>query len=266
MLMCCDTQAVSHHAVIDGRNSPRSETDMSFFNSPRSQSSSYKRRRPALYFNYKVLIKLLNYYTGFTSPFFFSSHPLRNIFSPSLRKISPPLRKIFSPPSAFFFPTFSSSIAAPTSCSFNPHVPHLSLDLNRCVSSISYNRGGRGVVKKSEIGNWYTLKSISSIDFRLHLSAIGFFGFQISILGELKNSIDMPSNPPSDKDERFEDAEYRKVTIGICLRLGIGLYHDFFPENQGDVILVEVQEEKRSIQGGAIIPVSSLHDNPISLL
>ncbi|KAL4581926.1 hypothetical protein LXL04_006460 [Taraxacum kok-saghyz] len=66
--------------------------------------------------------------------------------------------------------------------------------------------------------------------YRLHLSTIGFFGFQISILGELKNSIDMPSNPPS--------------------------------ENQGDAILVEVQEEKRSIQGGAIIPVSSLHDNP----
>ncbi|KAL4560060.1 hypothetical protein LXL04_032208 [Taraxacum kok-saghyz] len=63
----------------------------------------------------------------------------------------------------------------------------------------------------------------------------------------------MPSNPPSDKDERFEDAEYRKVTIGFLIN---------FPKNQGDAILVEVQEEKRSIQGGAIIPVSSLHDNP----
>ncbi|GJU31432.1 hypothetical protein Tco_1175021 [Tanacetum coccineum] len=37
-----------------------------------------------------------------------------------------------------------------------------------------------------------------------------------------------------------------------------------FPENQGDALLLEVQGEKRIIQGHAVIPVSSLHDNPVS--
>ncbi|XP_021989472.1 uncharacterized protein LOC110886025 isoform X1 [Helianthus annuus] len=50
-------------------------------------------------------------------------------------------------------------------------------------------------------------------------------------------------------------------TLGICLRPGTGDSHDFFPENQADALLLEVQGEKRIIQGRAVIPVSSLHDN-----
>ncbi|KAJ9537889.1 hypothetical protein OSB04_030622 [Centaurea solstitialis] len=50
--------------------------------------------------------------------------------------------------------------------------------------------------------------------------------------------------------------------IGICLRPGSGDSHDFFPENQGDALMLEVRGEKRMIHGRAIIPVSSLHDNP----
>lgn len=38
-----------------------------------------------------------------------------------------------------------------------------------------------------------------------------------------------------------------------------------FPENQGDALLLEVQGEKRIIQGRAVIPVSSLHDNLVRL-
>ncbi|XP_071715042.1 uncharacterized protein [Rutidosis leptorrhynchoides] len=52
------------------------------------------------------------------------------------------------------------------------------------------------------------------------------------------------------------------TSIGICLRPGTGDSHDFFPENQGDALLLEVQGEKRIIQGRAVIPVSFLHDNP----
>ncbi|KAK1416633.1 hypothetical protein QVD17_25748 [Tagetes erecta] len=49
--------------------------------------------------------------------------------------------------------------------------------------------------------------------------------------------------------------------LGICLRPGTGDSHDFFPENQGDALLLQVQGEKRIIQGRAIIPISSLNDN-----
>lgn len=40
-----------------------------------------------------------------------------------------------------------------------------------------------------------------------------------------------------------------------------------YPENEGDALLVEVQDKKKnSIQGRATIPVSSLTDNPVYTL
>ncbi|XP_024928474.2 uncharacterized protein LOC107416811 [Ziziphus jujuba] len=48
----------------------------------------------------------------------------------------------------------------------------------------------------------------------------------------------------------------------VCLRPGSGDYHVFFPESQGDALLVEVQDTKKSVQGRATIPISSLTDNP----
>ncbi|XVF81368.1 hypothetical protein PTKIN_Ptkin15bG0149500 [Pterospermum kingtungense] len=48
----------------------------------------------------------------------------------------------------------------------------------------------------------------------------------------------------------------------ICLHPGCGDYHVFFPETEGDALLVEVQDKKKSVQGRATIPVSSLSDNP----
>ncbi|CAL0315953.1 unnamed protein product [Lupinus luteus] len=48
----------------------------------------------------------------------------------------------------------------------------------------------------------------------------------------------------------------------IFLRPGSGDYHDFFPESQGDALLLEVQDSKKAVQGQARIPISSLSDNP----
>ena len=148
----------------------------------------------ALYFNYKVLMKLLNHYifVSFSrdifvllSTFFVFSLSVqdsrcRSCFpfvvpdSPHLFFLSHPVRKIFftSAPedffhlrSAFFFPTFSSSIATPTSCSFNPHVPHLSLDLNRCISSISYYSGQWRKRSREEKRNWQPVR-VNSVHSR----------------------------------------------------------------------------------------------------
>ncbi len=38
------------------------------------------------------------------------------------------------------------------------------------------------------------------------------------------------------------------------------------PESQGDALLVEVQDTKKSVQGRTAIPVSSLTDNPVCIL
>ncbi|KAK9285459.1 hypothetical protein L1049_024652 [Liquidambar formosana] len=48
----------------------------------------------------------------------------------------------------------------------------------------------------------------------------------------------------------------------ICMHPGSGDYHVFFPESQGDALLVEVQDSNKSVQGRATIPISSLTDNP----
>ncbi|XP_042067514.1 uncharacterized protein LOC121810862 isoform X1 [Salvia splendens] len=48
----------------------------------------------------------------------------------------------------------------------------------------------------------------------------------------------------------------------ISLRPGGGEYHEFFPESQGDALLLEVQDVMKNVQGSATIPISSLSDNP----
>ncbi|KAE8075472.1 hypothetical protein FH972_014188 [Carpinus fangiana] len=58
-----------------------------------------------------------------------------------------------------------------------------------------------------------------------------------------------------------EDTEVEPRS-SICLRPGSGDYHVFFPESQGDALLVEVQDRKNSVQGRTTIQVSSLTDNP----
>lgn len=47
----------------------------------------------------------------------------------------------------------------------------------------------------------------------------------------------------------------------VCLRPGSGEYHDFFPESQGDALLIEIQDSKKAVHGHARIPISSLSDN-----
>ncbi|KAI5662135.1 hypothetical protein M9H77_21458 [Catharanthus roseus] len=59
-------------------------------------------------------------------------------------------------------------------------------------------------------------------------------------------------------------SEDNQVEIDSAVRLqpGSSDYHDFFPENKGDCILLEVQDTKKNIQGQATIPVSMMTDNP----
>ncbi|KAA8526659.1 hypothetical protein F0562_008138 [Nyssa sinensis] len=58
-----------------------------------------------------------------------------------------------------------------------------------------------------------------------------------------------------------EDIQVEPASV-ICLRPGTGDYHVFFPENQGDALLIEVQDTKKAVQGQAAIPISSLTENP----
>lgn len=48
----------------------------------------------------------------------------------------------------------------------------------------------------------------------------------------------------------------------VCLMAGTGVHHVFFPENQGDALMLEVQDLNKVTQGRATIPLSSLNDIP----
>ncbi|CAM8899854.1 unnamed protein product [Rhodiola kirilowii] len=48
----------------------------------------------------------------------------------------------------------------------------------------------------------------------------------------------------------------------VCLHPGTGDFHIFFPESQGDALLLEVQDSSKCVQGRATISVSALTDNP----
>uniref|UniRef100_A0A803M875 Uncharacterized protein n=1 Tax=Chenopodium quinoa TaxID=63459 RepID=A0A803M875_CHEQI len=58
-----------------------------------------------------------------------------------------------------------------------------------------------------------------------------------------------------------EDAQIDSGSA-VCLHSGIGEYHDFFPESQGDVLHVEVRDTKQMTLGHASIPLSVLAENP----
>ncbi|XP_057812221.1 uncharacterized protein LOC131026371 [Salvia miltiorrhiza] len=58
-----------------------------------------------------------------------------------------------------------------------------------------------------------------------------------------------------------EDIE-AEAGSAISLRPGAGEYHEFFPESQGDALLLEIQDAMKNVQGCATIPISSLTDNP----
>ncbi|XP_051151756.1 uncharacterized protein LOC127265803 [Andrographis paniculata] len=58
-----------------------------------------------------------------------------------------------------------------------------------------------------------------------------------------------------------EDNEM-EASSAISLRPGTSEYHDFFPESQGDALILEVQDAMKNVQGCAAIPISSLTENP----
>lgn len=59
----------------------------------------------------------------------------------------------------------------------------------------------------------------------------------------------------STEDTKFEP------NSAVTLIPGSGDHHDFFPENQGDALLLEVQDIKKSTLGRTSIPVSAVADN-----
>ncbi|KAG8386690.1 hypothetical protein BUALT_Bualt03G0175200 [Buddleja alternifolia] len=126
-------------------------------------------------------------------------------------------------------------------------------------------------VKKLRIIPRRKLKNTSSMRGAIYLQAGAEYVKHVSsIVKHRINSLKLSSlSFPSEESllcmihlkSSREDNEVEPGSA-LSLRPGTGEYHDFFPESQGDALLLEVQDVMKNVQGCATIPISSLTDNP----
>ncbi|KAL5865487.1 hypothetical protein ACOSQ3_003001 [Xanthoceras sorbifolium] len=126
-------------------------------------------------------------------------------------------------------------------------------------------------VRKLRIISRRKLKSTYSLRSAMYMQAGAQYVRHVSSLVKTGiNSLKLASFPVQSEEplsclfqlkSATEDAQVEQGSA-ICLLPGNGDYHVFFPETEGDALLVEVQDKKKSVHGRATIPVSSLTENP----
>ncbi|KAH9793931.1 Portal protein [Citrus sinensis] len=126
-------------------------------------------------------------------------------------------------------------------------------------------------VKKVRVIPRRKLRSTYSLRSAMYIEAGAQYVRRVSSLVKNgMNSLKLASFPLQSEDHlsclfqlksATEETDVEKGST-ICLLPGSGDYHVFFPECEGDALLVEVQDKKNSVHGRATIPVSSLTDNP----
>ncbi|CAL1408017.1 unnamed protein product [Linum trigynum] len=126
-------------------------------------------------------------------------------------------------------------------------------------------------VRKLRVVPRRALKSSNSMRSAIYMQMGKDYARQVSSLVKNgMNSLKLASFPAISEEKMpcffqlksdSEGAEVESAST-ICLHPGSGEYHVFFPESEGDALLVEVQDSKQSLQGRATIPISSLNENP----
>ncbi|CAN1169591.1 hypothetical protein LINPERHAP2_LOCUS28492 [Linum perenne] len=114
------------------------------------------------------------------------------------------------------------------------------------------------------------LKSTNSMRSAMYMQVGKDYVKQVSSLVKNgMNSLKLASFPVTSEEQlscffqlksASEDAEVEPSST-ICLHPGTGEYHVFFPESEGDALLIEVQDNKKLLEGRATIPISSLNEN-----
>ncbi|KAF7833299.1 uncharacterized protein G2W53_015632 [Senna tora] len=101
----------------------------------------------------------------------------------------------------------------------------------------------------------------AGVDYVRHVSSLVKNGINSKKLASLTLASEEPLSCLIQLKSATEETE-SEAGSAVHLRPGSGDYHDFFPESQGDALLVEVQDSKKVVHGQARIPISSLSDNP----
>ncbi|XP_061344092.1 uncharacterized protein LOC133290055 [Gastrolobium bilobum] len=114
---------------------------------------------------------------------------------------------------------------------------------------------------KNTISQRGSIYMLAGVEYVQHVSSLVKVGINSMKLASFSMTSEEPLHCLIRLKSTTEENDSEPCSA-IFLRPGSGDYHDFFPLNQGDALLVEVQDPKKAIHGEARIPISSLSDNP----
>ncbi|KAJ7964639.1 Pesticidal crystal cry8Ba protein [Quillaja saponaria] len=121
------------------------------------------------------------------------------------------------------------------------------------------------VIPKQKLKSTYSLRGAyymqAGADYARHISSLVKSGINSLKLASLSVTSEEPFSCLIQLKSATEETEAEPGSA-ISLRPGSGDYHVFFPESQGDALLIDVQDTKKTVHGQTRIPISSLNDNP----
>ncbi|XWS47271.1 hypothetical protein CRYUN_Cryun14cG0138100 [Craigia yunnanensis] len=153
----------------------------------------------------------------------------------------------------------------PVEVSTTKSVEQVSLKAKKVVGKIRVEVKKLRIIPRRKLRSMYSQRSAMYMqvgaEYVRHVSSLVKTGMNSLKIASFSVTSEEPLSCLFQLKSATEDTKV-EPSSAICLHPGCGDYHVFFPETEGDALLVEVQDKKKSVQGRATIPVSSLSDNP----
>ncbi|KAB2022565.1 hypothetical protein ES319_D07G221400v1 [Gossypium barbadense] len=153
----------------------------------------------------------------------------------------------------------------PVEVSTTKSVEQVSLKAKKIVGKIRVEVKKLRIIPRRKLRSMYSQRSAMYMqvgaEYVRHVSSLVKTGMNSLKIGSFPVASEEPLSCLFQLKSATEDTKV-EPSSAICLHPGGGDYHVFFPETEGDALLVEVQDKKKLVQGRATIPVSSLSDNP----
>ncbi|XVF31964.1 hypothetical protein REPUB_Repub17cG0040800 [Reevesia pubescens] len=153
----------------------------------------------------------------------------------------------------------------PVEVSTTKSVEQVSLKAKKVVGKIKVEVKKLRIIPRRKLRSMYSQRSAMYMqvgaEYVRHVSSLVKTGMNSLKIASFSVTSEEPLSCLFQLKSATEDMKV-EPSSAVCLHPGCGDYHVFFPETEGDALLVEVQDKKKSVQGRATIPVSSLSDNP----
>ncbi|PPS03967.1 hypothetical protein GOBAR_AA16698 [Gossypium barbadense] len=153
----------------------------------------------------------------------------------------------------------------PVEVSTTKSVEQVSLKAKKIVGKIRLEVKKLRIIPRRKLRSMYSQRSAMYMqvgaEYVRHVSSLVKSGMNSLKIASFPVASEEPLSCLFQLKSATEDTKV-EPSSAICLHPGGGDYHVFFPETEGDALLVEVQDKKKLVQGRATIPVSSLSDNP----